>query len=223
MNRRGFLALCAAAGVLPASVSWAHPDNWKRSIANTLVHEGGTAYSNHRNDPGGPTKYGITIHDVRRYLDPNATASRVKRLTLDEALAIYRAHYWTKMRCDELPLGLDYSVFDYTVNAGPGRSGAHLREVLDLDGGWRVTDEVLAAVKDYGDNPGLIRALNDRRMRFQMGLGSRFNVFKRGWRRRILSVKAIALDMDGSVDKASLDTMYLIPRLGPGRAYLMED
>ena len=46
-----------------------------------------------------------------------------------EAKAIYRAKYWAAQRCDELPAGVDYAVFDYGVNCGIGRSGKVLRRV----------------------------------------------------------------------------------------------
>src|SRR5258708_3504231 len=80
----------------------ADPANWARVVHNTLIHEGGSRYTNHPQDPGGPTKYGVTIHDVRKYLDPNATADTVRALTEQQALSIYQQHYWTAIRGDEL-------------------------------------------------------------------------------------------------------------------------
>ena len=66
-------------------------------------------------------------------------------MTVDEAKAIYRKRYWDVQRCDELPAGVDYSVFDYGVNSGIGRSGKVLRRVVGLpDNTSVVTDQVLA-------------------------------------------------------------------------------
>ena len=95
-----------------------------------LVHEGG--YTNHPSDPGGPTNFGITIEDYRRYVKVNATAADVRRMRLDEAKIIYREKYWDAQRCDELPAGVNYAVFDYGVNSGTGRSGKVLRRMLGL-------------------------------------------------------------------------------------------
>ena len=85
-----------------------------------LAHEGG--YSNHPSDPGGPTNFGITIFDYRKYVNPGATAADVRAMTVEEAKRIYRARYWDAQRCDELPAGLDYAVFDDGINSGIGRS-----------------------------------------------------------------------------------------------------
>ena len=52
----------------------------RRRAARLLVHEGG--YTNHPADPGGPTNFGITIYDYRKYVKPGATAADVQR---DEA------------------------------------------------------------------------------------------------------------------------------------------
>src|SRR4029450_11832092 len=47
--------------------------NYDESLKRLLVHEGG--YSNHPSDPGGPTNFGITLHDYRTYIDPDGTAA----------------------------------------------------------------------------------------------------------------------------------------------------
>ncbi len=94
--------------------------SYDESLRRLLLHEGG--YTNHPADPGGPTNFGITIYDYRKYVNPNATAADVKVMSIDEAKRIYRAKYWDAQRCDELPAGVDYAVFDYGVNSGIGRA-----------------------------------------------------------------------------------------------------
>ena len=127
-----------------------------------LAHEGG--YTNHPSDPGGPTNFGITIYDYRKYVKPSATAADVRAMKLDEAKAIYRAKYWAAQRCDDLPPGVDYSVFDYGVNSGIGRSGKVLRRVVGLpDNTHVVTDEVLRAVAKR-DPKAIVVAINDERL-----------------------------------------------------------
>ena len=103
---------------------------YDEALRRLLAHEGG--YVNHPSDPGGPTNFGITLADYRRYRKPDATVADVRAMKVDEAKAIYRAKYWNAQRCDELPAGVDYSIFDYGVNSGVGRSGKVLRRVVGL-------------------------------------------------------------------------------------------
>ena len=71
--------------------------SYDEALARLLAHEGG--YSNHPSDPGGPTNFGITIYDYRKYVKPNATAADVRAMKVDEAKAIYRREI---LGCDAL-------------------------------------------------------------------------------------------------------------------------
>jgi lysozyme family protein len=165
-----------------------------------LVHEGG--YTNHPSDPGGPTNFGITIEDYRRYVKVNATAADVRRMKLDEAKIVYREKYWDAQRCDELPAGVNYAVFDYGVNSGTKRSGRVLRRMLGLlDDSSTVTDAVIAAAR-AADPKILITAICDERLRFLEALKT-WPVFGAGWGRRVAEVKSTALKMAVDAAKAS--------------------
>ena len=162
------------------------------ALARLFAHEGG--YTNHPADPGGPTNFGITIADYRKYVKPDATASDVQRMSVGEAKAIYRKRYWDALRCDELPAGVDYAVFDYGVNSGVGRAGKVLRRCLHLsDATSRVADDVIAAAA-AADAPHLISAICDERLAFLHSLKT-WDDFGRGWERRVAEVKAAALAM----------------------------
>jgi len=162
------------------------------ALRRLLTHEGG--YTNHPDDPGGPTNFGITIADYRRYVKPDATADDVRAMPLGEAESIYRRRYWDAQRCDDLPAGIDYAVFDYGVNSGVGRSGKVLRRVLRLaDTSSKITDEVIAAAR-AGDACEIAAAICDERLRFLKSLKT-WDVFGKGWERRVAEVKAAALAM----------------------------
>lgn len=166
--------------------------NFEAALARLLAHEGG--YSNHPSDPGGPTKYGITIADYRKYVKAGATAADVKAMTVAQAKAIYRARYWDAQHCDDLPAGVDYAVFDYGVNSGIGRSGKVLRRQLKLpDTTHKVSDEVIAAA-GRADAAALVAAICDERLRFLKALKT-WPVFGKGWGRRVAEVRAAALAM----------------------------
>jgi lysozyme family protein len=166
--------------------------SYDAALARLLVHEGG--YTNDAADPGGPTNFGITIYDYRKYVKPDATAADVRAMKLDEAKAIYKTKYWAAQRCDELPSGVDYAVFDYGVNSGIGRSGKVLRRCLKLaDTASAVTDEVIAAAR-AADAKALIVAICDERLRFLQSLRT-WCVFGKGWGARVVEVKAYALQL----------------------------
>lgn len=166
--------------------------SYDAALACLLVHEGG--YVNHPSDPGGPTNFGITIVDYRKYVKRGATAADVKAMKLDEAKTIYRAEYWDAQCCDDLPAGVDYAVFDYGVNSGIGRSGKVLRRVLKLlDSTSVVNDGVIAAARAC-DSKVLIAAICDERLRFLRSLKT-WPVFGAGWGRRVAEVRAAALAM----------------------------
>jgi lysozyme family protein len=92
------------------------------AIARDIVRrEGG--FVNDPDDPGGATKYGVTIHTMRRLgldldRDGDVDADDVRGLTLDRAVAIYKEHYFEKPGISTLPGSLQASVFDMYVNAG---------------------------------------------------------------------------------------------------------
>lgn len=168
--------------------------SYDEALRRLLAHEGG--YTNHPSDPGGPTNFGITVYDYRRYAKPNATAADVRAMKLDEAKAIYRAKYWAAQRCDELPAGVDYSIFDYGVNSGVGRSGKVLRRIVGLsDTTPVITDQVLRAVA-MRDPKAIIIAINDERLAFLRRLKT-WPVFGKGWDIRVAGVRAVSLRMAG--------------------------
>ncbi|PID95863.1 MAG: peptidoglycan-binding protein [Alphaproteobacteria bacterium] len=112
-----------------------------RNIAEDIVaREGG--YVNDPDDPGGATKYGVTIHTARRLgldldRDGDVNARDVRALTRDQAVDIFIRHYFEKPRINLLPEPLQPSVFDMYVSAG-GNAVKILQRLL-AEFGERVT------------------------------------------------------------------------------------
>jgi lysozyme family protein len=162
---------------------------YNQALDRLLAHEGG--YTNHPADPGGPTNFGITIYDYRRYVKPGATAADVKAMTVDQAKRIYRARYWDAQRCDELPAGVDYAVFDYGVNSGIGRSKKVLQRVLGVKADGVIGPETMR-VALAADPKTVVNAICDERLAFLKRLRT-WPVFGRGWERRVIEVRAVSL------------------------------
>jgi lysozyme family protein len=147
-------------------------ENYDFCIKKVLESEGG--YSNDPADPGGPTNYGITIHDYRAYINPHGTAHDVKHMSVDQAKSIYRSKYWDAVGGDNLPIGVDYCVFDYGVNSGVSRA--------------------LRVYRAYSKLSSIhaVNAICDERMRFLRRLRI-FAHFGRGWTRRVAEVRRDSL------------------------------
>lgn len=184
---------------------------YDEALRLVLAHEGG--YTNHPDDPGGPTNWGITIFDARMYWKPNATALDVKEMPIEVAKGIYKSKYWNALNCDALPAGVDYVVFDYGVNSGNGRSGKVLRRVLGLpDDDWHVTAAVLVAVAKR-DPKLIVAAICDERIRFLHGLKT-WPVFGKGWGRRVQESRATGIRMATATAPA---TTHPLPLSVPGK------
>jgi lysozyme family protein len=172
-------------------------ENFDRSLKLVLRDEGG--YSNNKNDPGGATQWGITHIDYDAYRKRRGQRVQdVRRMTTAERDDIYRSKYWTGARCDDLPDGVDYVVFDGAVNSGVAQSVKWLQRAIGgivVDGhAGDVT--VTSAVED--DPVHLITTICDQRMIFLRSLKT-FKSFGKGWTRRVNGVRATAL---GQVDHA---------------------
>lgn len=186
---------------------------YEEALRRLLLHEGG--YTNHPSDPGGPTNFGITIDDYRKYVKPGATAADVKAMTLDEAKSIYRAKYWDAQRCDELPAGVDDAIFDYGVNSGIGRSGKVLRRCLDLPDNSSVVNDAVIACALHADAAKLVAAICNERLRFLQALRT-WPVFGKGWGRRVAEVKAFSLQLAAKQPTALPDTTPQVQKAGKG-------
>lgn len=165
--------------------------SYDEALRRLLVHEGG--YSDHPQDAGGPTMYGITIHDYRKYVNPHGTADDVRTMPLAVAKKIYREKYWNEMNCDNLPAGIDYAVFDYGVNSGVGRAPKVLQRIVgEAQDGVIGARTIAAAAKMNAAD--VINRMCDERIAFLRGL-SNWGAFGKGWSRRVSEVRAAALVM----------------------------
>ena len=172
-------------------------DDYPLIAGRIRLSEGG--YTNNRKDPGGPTNYGVTICDGRLYgakygWISNPTAADIQAMPTSFADKVLKTEYWDALDCDALMAGLDYTVDDYGVNSGIGRSGKVLRRCLGLSqADWHVTPDVIAALAKR-DIKALINEINDERLNFLEHL-STWPEFGKGWGQRVASVRAISLHL----------------------------
>jgi lysozyme family protein len=165
-------------------------------LAHVFASEGG--YTNHPADPGGPTNFGITIVDARKYgaefgWVASPTVADMRAMPKAFAEQVYDAKYWDVLCGDALPSGLDYAVVDYGINSGVSRSAKVLQRLCGIVEDGRIGPVTLAAVAAR-EASVLIEALNAERLAFLRSLRT-WPVFGKGWSARVSAVTTTALHM----------------------------
>jgi lysozyme family protein len=122
----------------------------------------GLAYDDDPNDTGGRTCMGLIQREYTAYRGHCGVASRDVWLIEDEEIRdIYYHQYWMACRCDDLPTGVDFAVFDSAVNCSVGMGARFLQRALGVKDDGHIGLGTLAAIK--GLTPaaivlGIIRA-----------------------------------------------------------------
>ncbi len=153
--------------------------NFDDAFDMLLGHEGG--YSNHPNDPGSETMWGITAKVARA----DGYAGDMKALPRDRSKSIYRRKYWDAVKVEELPEAMRYSVFDAAVNSGPSQAVQWLQEALDVGVDGKIGPITISAAKK-ADAVRAAILINALRLDFMTSLPT-WGAFGKGWARRIVS------------------------------------
>ena len=146
-----------------------------------LHHEGG--YVNHPKDPGGETNLGVT----KRVYEDFGGEKEMKDLTKEDVEPIYKKNYWDRVKGDDLPEGLDLCIFDFAVNAGPGRAAKFIQRLVNttVDGG--IGPNTLKCINDHVEHYGVSTTIDQyqsERQNYYESL-SNFETFGTGWTRRV--------------------------------------
>jgi lysozyme family protein len=156
-------------------------NKFSEALEVILHHEGG--YVNHPKDPGGETNLGVT----KRVYEDFGGEKEMKDLTKEDVEPIYKKNYWDRVKGDDLPEGLDLCIFDFAVNAGPGRAAKFIQRLVGttVDGG--IGPNTLKCIDDYVKESSVaetIEKYQSMRQEYYEGL-STFETFGRGWTRRV--------------------------------------
>lgn len=165
--------------------------NWKRSFELMLKSEG--SFVNHPQDPGGMTNLGVTKRVWEQWVGRESNEKEMRNLTPAMVEPLYKRKYWDACKCDDLPEGLDYLVFDFAVNAGPGRSIKTLQTAVGTTPDGIIGPKTLAAVRAI-DPHELIEKFSVAKTEFYESLPT-FPTFGRGWLNRVADVKVKASNM----------------------------
>ena len=166
-------------------------NNFEICLKEVLKHEGG--FADHPHDKGGATNLGVTQVVWEEWCGKKVSEDDMKALTIDDVKPLYHNRYWDATKCDDLPSGVDYCVFDTAINSGRVRAAKFLQSVVGVvpDG---VIGSITIASTDLRGARLTVNQYCDKREAFLRGL-SNFNVFGKGWVRRVEEVRAKALEM----------------------------
>ncbi len=169
-------------------------DPFKRSLKVVRRWEGGLV--DHPSDPGGITKWGISLRFLRAIgMDVNGdgviNGQDIKSLTEEQVEKIYHDHFWAKCHCDFLPDSVSLAVFDCGVNQGPSRAKRFLQKALQVKVDGLIGPITLAAA-NKAIPAALLGEFMVRRAVHYSSL-SNMAIFGLGWFRRVFDIHRSAL------------------------------
>lgn len=150
--------------------------DFNEAFDRLIGHEKG--YSNHKDDPGGETMWGVT----KTVALANGYKGNMRDLPRDTAKAIYRKQYWDAVQADQLPASVRFEVFDGAVNSGVVQSVKWLQRAAGATPDGVIGAKTIGAARAAG--PMLPAHYNGQRLQFMTDLPT-WPSFGKGWARRI--------------------------------------
>lgn len=166
-------------------------ENFDSALKMILKHEGG--YVHHKLDPGGMTNLGVTKKVWEEWVGKAVGEKEMRALTPDTVAPMYKKKYWDAVKADELPTGLDYLMFDFAINAGPGRAIKTMQKAIGTTPDGAIGPKTMQALKD-ADQKDLIAKFSMEKELFYKALPT-FATFGKGWMRRVAEAQSHAVTM----------------------------
>jgi lysozyme family protein len=115
--------------------------DFRDALRVILIHEGGSSFTDNPNDPGGATKYGISLRFLKGEgvdidHDGDIDADDIKGLTEEDAEKLYASFFWAPMHSDNFVQPVAAKLFDVGVNVGTTRGTilAQKAALVEADG-----------------------------------------------------------------------------------------
>lgn len=158
-------------------------ESFDAALKQVLKYEGGKV--DDPRDPGGRTAYGVTQDTYNAWRKKQGLGVQdVFSISQADVAAIYRQEYWDRIKGDDLPVGVDFAVFDFAVNSGVVRAAKTLQSVVGVAQDGQIGPATIQATKAY-----VGMAVTNKRLAFMQSL-SIWSTFGKGWSARIADVKA---------------------------------
>jgi len=162
---------------------------FEEALRYLLAEEGG--YVNHPKDPGGVTNLGVTKRALEDWKGGTISNDEMRSLTPEKVAPFYRQQYWDKCRCEDLPPGVDFLVFDTAVNMGPGAAAKLLQEAVGAKVDGVIGPMTLAMAKTTMHYAAVVQMSFLRALRYMKT--KNIEIFGAGWASRLKRVQGEAV------------------------------
>jgi lysozyme family protein len=169
--------------------------NFDMSFDRVMQSEGGYVWD--KDDAGGETNLGVTIGAWGAYLGRPIKPGEMKALTRSDVKPFYKKMYWDKVRGDDLPQGVDYAVFDFAVNAGPGRAAKFFQQSVGATPDGAIGPGTMALVAKATPTD-ILQKFTQQKEAFYNSLAEKNPTqqkFLKGWLSRVAHVQTAASSM----------------------------
>lgn len=158
---------------------------FKKLVSIIIENEGGAKLTNHKSDPGGVTKYGIS----KKY-NPDVD---VANLTQEQAEEIYLKRYYLPCGADDVNDDeLALNLFDSAVNPGLGWINKTIQKFVKVMPDGKIGPKTIEAINNHYDKKGLIALIKVARKEYYQNIVKNkptMAVFLKGWLNRVNDLK----------------------------------
>lgn len=166
--------------------------NFNRFFQKLLKHEGG--FVDHPDDPGGATNKGITFNTFKEHafeIRVEPTIENLKSLSDDQAMSIYKTHYWDKINGDNIEnQSVAEMFFDFSVMSGGApkvmqRVLKSMGHDINVDG--KIGHNTINAINSSNQRE-LFDNLKNARKEYLKDLikkNPKLKTFEKGWMKRV--------------------------------------
>lgn len=177
-----------------------YSDRFCAAIDRVLAHEGG--FVDHPDDPGGATKYGVSLRWLQRADDSfpvdgdidddgDVDVDDIRSLKPKTAAKLYHRQWWKRHGYQQLPYPVGEKAFDMAINMGSRQAHTLLQRACGDCGHPTTVDGLMGpntrSAARQCDPQTLTDALADRQLSFYRSLAEqndRYTSFIDGWTRR---------------------------------------
>lgn len=175
--------------------------NFSIALKHIFESEGGyqedTKDSGNRlsNGRSGSTNLGVTQAVWEEWVGHPVSKEDMRNLRREGVERLYRKKYWDVVHGDDLPVGLDFLMLDFAINAGPGRAIKTLQEALGVTTDGNIGPKTAYAIK-HAPSKELIKKFTQVKDTFYKECRG-FPTYGKGWLNRSAKAEALANTMIG--------------------------